>query len=481
MGRGWLESEDEYQGRISREANERRIEDATGDSPSQGWLESDESYHSRIADEANKATIDNLTGESPSQGWFESDSSFRERIASEAHEAVVKNVTETSPTQGWLESDEDFRHRIRHEANAATVQRESGEKPSQGWLESDSDYRARVSLEARERVAGGSGSRSGNSGGAGSSRTQHSITSTGKGGSSPLGALVAVGLIVGVAALVLSPSENEPRLTDDKRASPAAEVSNQKSLEWVAGFRDRISKRGILPIKYDEGSLENLGGEVEIFSDLSGYLTPILEKSRSNYEVFSEAGLCQNAMGPLNQSDLSEILQDKVGLLKTPANNKISQYYFSGHAKDSGGKVCYFGSLTCTDVYACLDAPTRLYLGGVNSESDDAIIGLARPLPQYFSFEDFSFVLRYCDTPRSTSRNIEVRLSQKLAGAVSSDNTLANDVLNVVLTRAANLCPIKEKRPLVPTTHPLSNITVTATDPTGNKVFELRTNDDGGW
>lgn len=258
----------------------------------------------------------------------------------------------------------------------------------------------------------------------------------------------------------MTPSKKEPNPAVEPHSSNTAEIADHLSHEWIAGFRERIASRGALPVKYDEGSFDNLEGEVEIYGNLPDYLRSILNKNQTNYESFSEPELCQNAIGPLNQSDLSDIFQGKVGLIKNPINNNISQLFFSGHARTSSGRVCYFGSLTCTEVYACLDAPTRLYLGGVNSESDDAIIALAQPMPEYFSFDDFSFSLNQCDPPRSTYRNIEINLSQQLANAVRSDQSIASDILNIALTRTANLCPIKEKRPLVPTTHPLSNIEV---------------------
>lgn len=153
MGQGFLESDDDYQKRVSREAYEQRLEDSTGHKPKQGFLESDESYHSRIADEANSATLKDLKGLEPSQGWFERNSDYRERIAAEANEAIIEKVDGSGPKQGFWEGDEKYHHRLRHEANVATIADRIGDVPKQGFFESEHSYRGRVSLKARESSA----------------------------------------------------------------------------------------------------------------------------------------------------------------------------------------------------------------------------------------------------------------------------------------------------------------------------------------
>ena len=149
MGQGWFESDDDYQQRMSREANEATVERLSGSAPRQGFFESDEDYASRITDEANSAVIEHYSGDSPRQGWLESDSDYRHRIAEEAHESTIESLSGSAPRQGWLEDSDDYRHRIRHEANAALLEG-LGEAARQGWFESDSDFRSRVSLAARE-------------------------------------------------------------------------------------------------------------------------------------------------------------------------------------------------------------------------------------------------------------------------------------------------------------------------------------------
>lgn len=214
MGQGWFESDDDYQARMSQESNERRIEEATGSSPTQGWFESDESYSSRISLEANEATISSFTGSDAQQGWFESDSDYRGRVDREAHEATIESYSGSAAQQGWFENNDDYDHRVRHEANEAIVGRYGDGDPQQGWLEGDSDYRRRVSLEARERgstratsSSGGFSSAGstfdGEYGGGGSGRTDYRSTyandgeiSGGGGGAGLLWIVTGIALLI---------------------------------------------------------------------------------------------------------------------------------------------------------------------------------------------------------------------------------------------------------------------------------------------
>lgn len=298
-----------------------------------------------------------------------------------------------------------------------------------------------------------------------------------------VGPIVFVAALIGLGAFLFSSSDDGPRTeaanqfaVEQQAAADAAQMQ-----QWIAGFRNRMSKRGLLPIKYDEGTFENLAGEVEISSDMPDLVARELRGSSQNYEILSEPGLCPSVIGPLNQSDLSRLLEDKVALIKNPINGAVTQYYFSKDMKLRNGQLCRLGGAACTGIYACLSDNPRMFLSGVNPESDDTIIAIAKPLPSYFSFDDFSFMLKQCDVPDSTYRNVEVTLSRPLATALTLDRNVADDLLQVILTRTANLCPIKEKRPLVPTTHPLSNIDVAMVDPSGRRVLEVRTRQDGSW
>jgi len=213
VGQGWFESDDDYQARMSQESNERRIEEATGSSPTQGWFESDEAYSSRISFEANEATISSFTGSDARQGWFESDSDYRGRVDLEAHEATIERYSGSAAKQGWFENDDDYDHRVRHESNEAIVGRYGDGEPNQGWFEGDSDYRRRVSLEARERgsTSGTSSSaRSSSSGytydggdaGGGSAGTHYASTYSSDGGSSgDGGGAVLFWAVAGIALL----------------------------------------------------------------------------------------------------------------------------------------------------------------------------------------------------------------------------------------------------------------------------------------
>lgn len=147
--KGWFESEDEYQARISKEADERTIETSTGSSPAKGWFESDDDYRERISQEANERRIEDSTGSSPSKGWFESDGDYRDRVHREANERAVNDSTGTSPSKGWFESDEDYDTRVRKEANEAVIEADTNLAPKKGWFEDDHEYRSRIAHEAR--------------------------------------------------------------------------------------------------------------------------------------------------------------------------------------------------------------------------------------------------------------------------------------------------------------------------------------------
>lgn len=153
MTQGWLENDEDYQARVTREGNEATVERLTGSEPKKGWFESDESYTQRVRDEANAAIIEISTGSEPSKGWFENESDYRSRINFEAQKAGIKDETGEEPKQGWFESDDDYSNRIRHEAYASTIEGHTGDAPSQGFFEGDDDFRRRVSLEAREARA----------------------------------------------------------------------------------------------------------------------------------------------------------------------------------------------------------------------------------------------------------------------------------------------------------------------------------------
>jgi DNA-directed RNA polymerase subunit RPC12/RpoP/membrane protein implicated in regulation of membrane protease activity len=152
---GWFESDPEYRQRITREANERKIEESTGSAPKQGWLESDQDYAERIAREANECVVKDSTGSAPKQGWLESDDDYRQRIGREANERVVEDSTGSTPKRGWLETEADYDVRVRKEANEESIEQHTGAGPKQGWFEGDHDYRARIAHEAREIEASG--------------------------------------------------------------------------------------------------------------------------------------------------------------------------------------------------------------------------------------------------------------------------------------------------------------------------------------
>ena len=63
---------------------------------------------------------------SSSQGWFESDEDYDTRVRREANEAIVDRGTGATPKQGWFEGDHDYRSRIAHEANKVRARDDSG-------------------------------------------------------------------------------------------------------------------------------------------------------------------------------------------------------------------------------------------------------------------------------------------------------------------------------------------------------------------
>ena len=151
---GWFESDDEYDGRIDREACERTIELSTGSKPSQGWNESDDEYLERIHREANEHVIEDVSESKPSQGWFEEDDDYEWRIELEANESLIEDLTGSRPSRGWTEGDREYAGRVRKEAFEAIIESEAGDAPSQGWTENDAEYYARIKREARELLAG---------------------------------------------------------------------------------------------------------------------------------------------------------------------------------------------------------------------------------------------------------------------------------------------------------------------------------------
>lgn len=220
MGRGWFESEEDYQARVTQEGYESTIERLTGDAPKQGWLESSDDYSSRIRDEASKATIEDATGTSPSQGWFENDSDYRDRLVQEAQEATIERNSGDTPNQGWFESSEDYASRIRHEAYSSEIEAETGEKPRQGFFEGDSDFHGRVSLEAREaRVSSKY-----------ESETFKASSST-TGGDSGFGGLLILALIIAGAIYLFSELENTRRTSSVPAPPQRVALSAEQALE----------------------------------------------------------------------------------------------------------------------------------------------------------------------------------------------------------------------------------------------------------
>lgn len=148
--KGFFESDDDYRERMSREADEGRIERTTGDAPSKGFFESQDDYEERIGREADEETVHDSTGSNPSKGFFESSDDYTDRVEREAHESIIEDVTGSAPSKGFFESQSDYEHRIEREADEATIERATGSAPSKGFFESQSDYEDRISREADE-------------------------------------------------------------------------------------------------------------------------------------------------------------------------------------------------------------------------------------------------------------------------------------------------------------------------------------------
>ncbi len=149
---GFFESEADYKSRVAKEADERTIEESTGESPSQKFFESDESYRDRISRDATEKRITEAGGSAPSQGFFEDVDSYRSRIEREANERTVERASGSVPSPGFFEKRTDYEVRVRKEANEHTL-RDSGSSPRQGFFEGDHAYRSRVAHEARETRA----------------------------------------------------------------------------------------------------------------------------------------------------------------------------------------------------------------------------------------------------------------------------------------------------------------------------------------
>jgi hypothetical protein len=147
---GFFESDADYRARISREADERTIEDNTGDAPKQGFFEKDDDYCARIEEEADESVIEDVTDDAPKQGFFEGDDDYRDRMSIEADESTIEDATGDTPKQGFFESDDDYRERVSEEADESIIEKASGDAPSQGFFESDDSYRERISEEADE-------------------------------------------------------------------------------------------------------------------------------------------------------------------------------------------------------------------------------------------------------------------------------------------------------------------------------------------
>ena len=479
MGQGLFESDDAYQQRMSKEANERTIEEASGEKPSQGWFESDDAYRSRITDEAHKSTIENLTGEQSSQGWFEGDTSYRDRIAQEAHKAILTDARDEKPRQGWFEGDDEFRHRLRHEANEAKVGSATGEAPKQGLFESDKDYRARVSLESREQAANGRKSTSSDAASGRAVATGGSGSAISQVGSSTfiwiagaLGIFAVISSIGGTQNRPESASQNDPQTTT---AGPTPDS------QWSSAFRTRLADASWGGARYDRGEAGDLFGKIDINDVRSEPLRQTIAAISVNYEAFTDPGSCEKAIGPLNQSDIANLLGDKIAFVKNPINGDQNQEYFLQSSRMRENRICHNGGVTCSGVYACMDNGPRLFVGGVNDSSDDEIFAIAIPKTEYFEFGDFSFGLKSCSTPETTYRSVEVRLGPALANAIAADRSLVLDVLSAVSVRAANLCPIQEKRPLLDPVPAISNMDVSILDPSGNEVFNSRSDRNGNW
>ena len=479
MGQGFFEGDDAYQQRMSKEANEQRIEEATGGKPSQGFFESDDAYRSRITDEAHKSTIESLTGENPAQGLFESDSAYRYRIAQEAHKAILIDSTDEKLSQGLFESDDEYSHRLRHKANEANVRSATGNAPKQGLFESDKDYRGRVSLEAREQAAKGRKSDPIYVAPGGTSANRGSGGAFTQGGSSTLLWIAAiVGLFLVITAIGGTKDHQEGVANSESQTITTRPVADSR---WISEFRARLAEVASGSARYDQGEASDLLGEIDVNQTDSEPLRQSIIDIAAQYDAFSDPGSCEKAVGPLNQTDIAKLLSDKIAFVRNPISGKQNQEYFLQSSRIREDRICHNGGVTCSRVYACMDNGPRLFVGGVSDNSDDEIIAIAKPRASYFEFGDFGFVVTDCRTPEATFRSVQLRLSPALSNAIFTDRSLALDVLSAVSVRAANLCPIREKRPLLDPVPPISNMEVSALDASGNEVFNARSDGNGNW
>jgi hypothetical protein len=150
---GFFESDSDYRDRISREADERTIENISGEEPRQHFLEHDRAYERRIEKEADEHTVEDSTGDAPRQKFLESDSDYQERVSQEADERTVEDNTGDAPRQRFFEGDDDYRDRVEQESNESVIEKATGDAPRQGFFESDDSYSDRISQEADEARA----------------------------------------------------------------------------------------------------------------------------------------------------------------------------------------------------------------------------------------------------------------------------------------------------------------------------------------
>jgi len=246
MGKHFFESDEAYQERIAREANESVIEESTGRAPSRGFFESEDHYADRISREASEQIVEDSTGRAPSQGWFESDEVYHDRIAREAHERIIADSTGHEPSQGWFESDQAYETRARKEANEHVIEILSGTTAKQRFLESEHDYRSRISLQARElRANAGTQDKSSSSSSSGvgipSSRSGKGLIG--------LGAALFFFAIVIIAGHILQISHRVSEV-------PSRQISLLEAKQVIPGEIKKIYRA------LDAGDSRSLAGEV---------------------------------------------------------------------------------------------------------------------------------------------------------------------------------------------------------------------------
>jgi hypothetical protein len=157
MGKHIWESDEQYAGRVNKEANEKTIEESTGKAPSRRLWEDDSAYRDRVGREATEQIIERSTGSAPSQSLWESKDNYRKRINQEANESIIADSSGSSPSRRIFESHDAYRSRISREANEQIIESATGSGPSKGLFESDSAYRHRLYTQSREIRASGSG------------------------------------------------------------------------------------------------------------------------------------------------------------------------------------------------------------------------------------------------------------------------------------------------------------------------------------